>query len=605
LSGAAEYSARVPRGSALPVSELSIALTVALVAVGGVGAALLSLPLRSHETALPVFLIGAGVMFGLGLADIARGRELQFARAVIIAGVFWSLSALTASPESFAYSVGHTSQWFVVLAIAYLLLSYPSGRLEGRVERRLFACGVGLVALLFLPTVLVAEFPHPSLWSMCSARCPHNAFSLGNSNPTIVQDVIIPAREVLVVLLFGAISAFVLQRGRRAGALLGQLYAPIAAFAILQTLVFAVYYPLRAVAPHADGLTSLSWIFVLSLPAVAVACGSGRVYRRVRVGNVLERMTASLAGSESARHVRIALAGVLDDPSLQILHSFPGDSHAWVNERGSPADLDRAADVQDVTRVASGNWRIAILHNPSLSEHRALVISAGSYALAALENLSLTDELRHSLEDLADTRAGRLTAEHDARQKIERDLHDGAQQRLVALRLKLGMAASTMEHRDPAGAETLHALESDVDDTIDEVRLLAHGIYPPLLARTGLRDALRAVARVATLPTVVRAENLSRYSPEIETTVYFSCSEALQNATKHAPESTLITVRVWQDHDLHFAVSDDGPGFDAPATLYGTGLRNLGERLAAVGGSMHIHTSPGQGTVVEGSIPLP
>jgi signal transduction histidine kinase len=493
----------------------------------------------------------------------------------------------------------------VVLAIAYLLLSYPSGRLEGRTEQRLFACGAVLVGLLFLPTVLVAQFPHPSLWSMCSAGCPHNVFSLGTSNPTVVQDVVVPAREVLVVLLFGAIAALLLQRGRRAGALLGQLYGPIAAFAILQILVFAVYYPLRALAPDSESLSSLSWIFVLSLPAVAVACGSGRVYRRVRTGNVLERMTTSLAGSGNATEVRTALAGVLEDPSLQILHSFPGDARAWVDEHGSPADLNRTAAAQGVTRVASGNGRIAILHDPSLSEHRGLVISAGSYALAALENLYLTDELHDSRRDLAETRAGRLSAEQDARQKIERDLHDGAQQRLVALRLKLGLAASSLERRDPAGAQTLHALETDVEDTIDEVRLLAHGIYPPLLARTGLRDALRAQARVAALPTVVHAEDLSRYSPEIETTVYFSCSEALQNAAKHAPASTQVTIWVWQDRELHFEVRDDGPGFDMSATSFGTGLRNLHDRLAAVGGTMQIRTAPGHGTVLGGSIPLP
>jgi signal transduction histidine kinase len=605
LSGAAEYTARVPRASAPPVSELSIALTVSLLAVVGVAAALLSTPPSAHATALPVFVLGAGGMFGLGLADIARARELHFARALIIAGVFWSLSALAATPEPFANSVGHLSIWLVDLATAYLFLSYPSGRLEGRTERLLFASTALLVGLLFLPTAFLGPFPHPSMWSTCTAACPHNVFSLRGSSPAIVQDGVVPLREVLVVLVFGAIAASLVMRARRAGALLGQLYAPIATLAILQTIVFLVFFPLRAAAPNSDALTTASWIFTLSLPCVGVACGSGRVYRRVRMGNVLERMTTSLAGSGSARDVRIALAGVLDDPSLQILHSFPGDSQAWVDERGSPTDLHRGTGVQDVTRVASGNWRIAILHDPLLSEHRALVVSAGSYALTALENLSLTDDLDHSLRDLAETRASRLSAEQDAREKIERDLHDGAQQHLVALRLKLGLAASTLERRDPAGAETLHALASDVEDTINEVRLLAHGIYPPLLARTGLRDALRAVARVAALPTVVRAEDLSRYSPEIETTVYFSCSEALQNAAKHAPASTLVTISVWQDEELHFEVHDDGPGFDTSATSFGTGLRNLGDRLAAVGGTMQIRTASGHGTAVGGSIPLP
>jgi signal transduction histidine kinase len=620
MSGTAEYTAAVTRPAAVPVSELSISLAVCLATVGGVAAVLLSTPPSAHSTALPVFVLGAGAMFGLGLADIAHGRELHFARALIIAGVFWSLSALTAAPEPLAYSVGHVSQWLVDVAIAYLLLSYPSGRLEGPAERLLFTSAALLVGLLFLPTALFAQFPHPSLWSMCTAHCPPNVFSLRNSSPAIAQDGVLPLREVLVVLLFGAIAAALVRRALRAGSLLGQLYTPIAGFAVLQTVIFAVYFPLRAVAPHSDALTIVSWIFALSLPSVGVACGSGRVYRRIRTANVLERMTASLADSASATHIRLALADALDDPSLRILHSFPGDSQAWVDELGSPVELDRTTSFQRVTTISSGNWRIAVLHDPSRLEDRALVFSAGSYALAALENRSLTEELQHSVQDLAETRAGRLSAEldlaqaragrlsaeQDAREKIERDLHDGAQQRLVALRLKLGLAASTLERRDPAGAEALRALESDVDDTIDEVRLLAHGIYPPLLARTGLRDALRAVARVAALPTVVRAEHLSRYSPEIETTVYFSCSEALQNAAKHAATSTLVTIWVWEEDDeLQFEVRDDGPGFNLRSMRYGTGLRNLSGRLTAVGGTMTIRTAPGQGTAVGGSIPLP
>jgi signal transduction histidine kinase len=579
-------------------------LTVSLGTVTGVVVALLNTPPTAHATALPVFFLGAAAMFGLGLADIAHGRELQFARALVASGILWSLSALTASPEPVAYSIGHVSQWIVVLAIAYMLLSYPSGRLEGPTERALFASLAAIVVILFLPTALLAPFPHPSQWSMCTSGCPRNVFSLRDSSPALVQNGILPLREVLVVLVFAATAAVLLKRASRAGPLLGQLYAPIAAFAVLQTLIFAVYFPLRAVSPHSEILTTVSWIFVLSLPFIGVACGSGRVYRRIHTANVLERMSDGLARSANPDDVRGALATALGDPGLRVLHSFPGDSRAWVDERGSPVELERMGRGQRTTRISSGRWQIAVLHDPSLLEDRTLVLNAGSYALAALENLSLTDELHHSLEDLAETRAGRVTAEHDARQKIERDLHDGTQQRLVALRVKLGLAASTLERRDPAGAETLHGLESDVEATIDEVRLLAHGIYPPLLARTGLRDALRAAARVATLPTVVRAENLSRYSPEIETTVYFSCSEALQNAAKHAPKSTLVTIRVWQDHELHFEVSDDGPGFDAPATRYGTGLRNLGDRLSAVGGSVKIQTAPGQGTVVEGSIPL-
>jgi hypothetical protein len=225
MSGAADCTAGVLRTSALPVSERSVALTLSLVVVGGVGAALLSTPPSAHATALPVFVLGAGAMFGLGLADIAHGRELQFARALIIAGVLWSLSALAATPEPFANSVGHLSIWLVDLATAYLFLSYPSGRLEGRTERVLFTCTALLVGVLFLPTALLGPFPHPSIWSMCTAGCPHNVFSLRDTTPAIVQDGVLPLREGLVVLVFGATAAALLMRARRAGALLGQLYA--------------------------------------------------------------------------------------------------------------------------------------------------------------------------------------------------------------------------------------------------------------------------------------------------------------------------------------------------------------------------------------------
>lgn len=602
MSGIAEYPVGLRR-SAVSVSEFSILLMVSLATVTGVVMALVSTPRSTQNIALPVFVFGAGAMFGLGLTDLARAREVRFARALIIAGVLWSLSALTASDEPVLYSLGHVSQWGVDLAIAYLLLSYPAGRLADRTSRALFAAGALLVGLLFLPTVLAGEFPHPSLWSTCTSGCPHNTFSLGRSTPALVGDVVVPLREVLAVALFAAIAVAIIRRAVKAEPLLGQLYTPIAAFAVLQAVVFGLYFPLRAVAPASGALSVVSWIFVLSLPAAAVACSTGRLYRRIHAADALERIAAGLSASASAAEVRVVLADVLQDPSLRILHSFPGDPRAWVDESGGAAQLPRAA-ARRVTQVSSGKCRIALIHDARLSEDRALVLSAGSYALAALENHCLTDELHQSVGELAKTRARGLTAEQDTRQKIERDLHDGAQQHLVALRVKLGLAANRLAACDPAGAEVLHALEADVDATIDEVRSLARGIYPPLLARTGLRDALSAAGRSAAVPTTVHAEHLRRYPAEIETTVYFSCSEALQNAAKHARASTDVTISVWEDGDLHFEVRDDGAGFDLRTTPYGTGLSNLRDRLAAVGGSISLQSNPGQGTVVGGSIPL-
>ncbi len=586
------------------MTELTLWLTVSGTTVAIVTWILIGTPAATRNIALPVFVLGAAAMFGLGLADMLRGRDGRFARAVTVSGVLWSLSALTASDRPIANSIGHVSQWCVDLAIAYLLVSYPSGRLADRSARRIFAAGAGLVGLLFLPTALLGEFPHPALWSNCTSACPANALSLTGSTPAVISNVVVPVREVLAVALFVAITVLLMRRARAAGRVLGQLYAPVIALAAAVAVMFAVYFPLRAIAPDSEALSLLSWMFVLLLPAIALGCGTGRLYRRIHAANALEQVARSLVASSSPADVRAGLADALQDPSLRILHSFPGDSSAWVDESGQPVVLEQTAPSREITQISSGSWRIAMVHDPVLADDPSLLLSAGSYALATMENQCLTDELDEALHHLAASRASRLNAEQDTRQKIERDLHDGAQQRLVALRMKLGLAATTLAARDPVGAETLHSFEQEIDATIDDIRALASGIYPPLLARAGLREALRAACRAAALPTTVRAERIGRYSSEIETTVYFSCSEALQNAAKHATGATAVTISVWQDRELHFEVRDDGAGFDVPHTPWGKGLANLNDRLDAVGGTIRLESTPGQGSVLGGSIPL-
>jgi signal transduction histidine kinase len=288
-----------------------------------------------------------------------------------------------------------------------------------------------------------------------------------------------------------------------------------------------------------------------------------------------------------------------------MFHSFPGEHGGWVDESGAPVVLPGARADAAVTEVASGRWQIAIVHDPALAEHRALVQTAGAYALAALENDHLSGELRRSLDALAESRARASAVERRERQKLERDLHDGAQQRLVALRVKLALAAEQLSDDDPARAQVIRNLGDEVDATIDEVRSFARGVYPSVLTDIGLGEALRSAARSSALPTTVHSDGLGRYPPDLETTVYFFCSEALQNANKHARGATQVTILLSAGQELHFEVLDDGAGFDVQATPMGTGLRNLRDRLAAVGGAMTIRSTPDQGTSVQGSIPLP
>lgn len=205
-----------------------------------------------------------------------------------------------------------------------------------------------------------------------------------------------------------------------------------------------------------------------------------------------------------------------------------------------------------------------------------------------------------------DVRKRLVAAEVAAREQIERDLHDGAQQRLTGLAIQLGVAAEGFRGRgnDEFGL-VLDGFGRQVQQAIDELRELAHGIYPPLLARQGLMPALRAAGRHTRQAVSVRARDVGRYPPEVESAVYFSCVAAMHNAVKHAGPGG-IAVHVWETAGtLRFSIADTGRGFDPQRIRSGAGITNIRDRLTGVGGSVTIASAPSQGTQVLGAIPLP
>ncbi|TMD46037.1 MAG: GAF domain-containing sensor histidine kinase [Chloroflexi bacterium] len=230
----------------------------------------------------------------------------------------------------------------------------------------------------------------------------------------------------------------------------------------------------------------------------------------------------------------------------------------------------------------------------------------------AINNARLDSALEATLEDLRqhaealEASRARIVAAADAeRRRIERDIHDGVQQYLVAISVKARLARQ-MSERDPARASRLlEELGQEISKALDELRTLAHGIYPPLLASEGLGAAMVAASRRAVIPTQVHADGIGRYPPELEAAVYFCCLEALQNAGKYAGEGATATVRIQQENDkLVFEVQDSGAGFDVTSQGRGAGMTNMMDRVGAVGGSLRVESSPGGGTTVGASIPL-
>jgi signal transduction histidine kinase len=221
-----------------------------------------------------------------------------------------------------------------------------------------------------------------------------------------------------------------------------------------------------------------------------------------------------------------------------------------------------------------------------------------------LSNAKLTTELQGRIEELRALHKRMVSAQDQERRRIERNIHDGAQQQLVALSVKLRLAQSLMDREPARAAALLDELQTQTTETLGDLRDLARGIYPPLLADKGLAAALEAQAHKSVVPVRVEPDGVGRYAQEIEAAVYFSVLESLQNVAKYA-DARRVDVRLSASDDaLVFEVVDDGTGFDPASTRYGTGLQGIADRLAALDGTLEVRSSRGAGTTVVGTIPL-
>ena len=244
-----------------------------------------------------------------------------------------------------------------------------------------------------------------------------------------------------------------------------------------------------------------------------------------------------------------------------------------------------------------------IRHDAALDTDPELVAAAGQALLLAIENGRLTAELQSTNEELRATRARIVATGDNERRKIERDLHDGAQQHLVALSIRVGLAR---ELADPEAAQRLDDVGKELEEILEELRDLAHGLYPPLLREFGLREALASVVRRSASPATLEAAAIGRYSEDVEAAVYFCCVESLQNVDKHAGLGATAVVRLWErDGRLDFEIVDDGVGYDVESARHaGQGLANMSDRIAALGGTLVVESTPGRGTTVRANIPV-
>jgi signal transduction histidine kinase len=267
-------------------------------------------------------------------------------------------------------------------------------------------------------------------------------------------------------------------------------------------------------------------------------------------------------------------------------------------------DSSKVAPVRDRDELLGALTVTKPPNDPLTAAEDRLVDDLAAQAGLVLKNVRLTEELRANLEELRASRQRLVTAQDGERRRIERNIHDGAQQQLVALAVQTRMAEALAGTDPEREREVLRGLQQGLQDALDDLRDLARGIYPPLLADQGLAAALESQARRSTLPVTMEAEGVVRYPQEAEAAVYFCVLEALQNVAKYA-EASRTTIRLSGGAgELRFEVEDDGRGFDPATTGYGTGVQGMIDRLAALGGELRVVSQPGSGTTVVGSLPV-
>ena len=593
-------------------ADLHVAPTAA-VAAAGVASVVLAATLvmahapapdRAARTVLAVLL--AGVPIGVGLSAARSAQSARFGWLLASVGAVWAVSSLAESPDSLPYSIGRIVVWLITPLLVYVTLAYPVGRIVARRDRRLYGGAALAIAVLAIGSApFVEAYPQPSPWASCGAVCPQNAFMVLGHEPAVMANVIVPARELLTVLLLIAVCASLGRRVRKAPLFRRLTDVPVLVMTGLATILLAEFYLARrfGAAPATVDTFGLLWAF--SVPGVAAAFGLGLMWHRLQTVDVVERLSKDLGEAPQRRHLQRAVATALGDPTVEL--RFPdGPAGRWRDPRGRLISMKAPlAPGRAVREIGDdGAPLAAIEHDAALSMDDELIDVVGALVLSALRQERLTDRLATSLSQLEESRKRIATVADLERSRIERDLHDGAQQRLVLLRIRLSIVEDTVSTDPGAVAGALAELGTEVDEALDELRSLAHGVYPAVLSDRGLKDALHSVAMHSAAGIAFSARGVRRLPREIETAVYFTCVEALQNAYKHAPGARTTWLSLRQDRALTFEVGDDGPGFTPPGGSATGGLRNMQDRIEAIGGTLSIDSVPGHGTRVCGSVPL-
>jgi signal transduction histidine kinase len=521
---------------------------------------------------------------GTGIFAWLRRPENRFGALMTAIGFSTCIAGLRVSTDPVVFVVGLffiTLQWALLY---HMLLAFPRGRIPSRFE-------VGLVVAMYFSSLAV----HPvSVLFQDTARDGFPA------NPLLIQghpdvfNALSRFRSWLALGLIGILLVILVRRW--IGTTAWQRRAVLASGGLVMGLL-GIWYAALLAHLDPDLVNALEDARYVVLATVPFAFLAGLLGGRVAGASAMSVVVSRLGDPELRRtDIAAALAGT----SLELAHWLP-DRREYVNALGEGVELPTKGSERVVIELEPGDEPGAVLiYDSTREDERELVRAVAAATSLSLENERLARDLRAKVDELTLSRARIVESGVVARRRLERDLHDGAQQRLVSLALSLRLLSSRLE-RDPEAARALEDARKELDQALAELRELARGLHPSILSDRGLDAALEALASRAPLPVELETTSGERLPERVESVAYFVVAEALTNVAKYSQASHASITLTRTNGDVVVEVADDGVGGADPAN--GSGLRGLLDRVAALDGSLEFSSRPGSGTTVRARIP--
>ena len=582
--------ARLQRLGQSQAALWAIALVGALAAIAAVKLSINPPAGRPTEPGPALELLVGVSLFGCGLGSWRARPENRLGPAMVLIGFAWFAEELTLASTPWLNTTGIALQSWWIAGLLYLLLSFPSGVLRSRFDRRLLGTALTAISLQLVALLLGNR---RGLW--CGG-CETNVVDVIHDNRLALA--LLALERLIGFVLVVVTVTLLLRRWLRAGPAQQRAVAPVVLTGCLTLIAlgWTVVDDLLGDPLQALPATVFRWLFA----GVPIAVLYVFLQRRLAQGKVAG-LVVELGEPSTSADLGHALARVLGDPSLELAFWFPAEGR-YVDGDGGYVQLPTPDCERSATFVERDGQPIAVLiHDPVLDHNAELVRSVCAAASLALENERLQAELRARLVELQASRTRLVEATDAERRRIERDLHDGTQQRLVQIAMSLGLLERKLP-ADVVGAQPLvRETREALAVALEELRELTHGINPPLLAERGLVPALDELCRRAGLPAKLVTSIERRLPGQVESAAYFLASEALTNAAKHSHGSEVRVTANGKDQRLVIEIADDGIG--GATTSGGSGLRGLADRVEALGGSFTVSSPPGRGTTLRAEIP--